>query len=128
MSKVEIVAAVFILLVLAYELWHLAMMFYRSKQVRGILIYYWYQWSIHRGRLSLKKRLEILDSLIRLYEKYGVEDVLPGFNLLVQKEILALMFDDRKMNVDDLVRITDRLFCRISKIWNSEGAVEAEVA
>ena len=119
MSKVEIVAAVFILLVLARELWHLVMMFYSTKQVRSIIMETWYQWSIHGGKLSLWKRLGILDSLISLYEKYGVEDVLPGFNLLVQKEILGLMIDDRKMNTDDLVRITDRLFRRISKIQNS---------
>ena len=127
MSKVEIVAVVFILLILAREIWRFCMAFYNAKQVRSTLMYHWYQWAIHGGRLSLWKRLEILVSLISLYEKYGVEDVLPGFNLLVQKEILGLMIDDRKMNTDDLVQITDRLFCRVSKFLNSEGIIKTEM-
>ena len=125
-SKFVVAVVAFVILIVLREVWHIAMAFYNAKQVRSIVMEGWYQWSLHGGRLSMMRRLGILFSLISLYEEHGVEELLPGFNLLVQKEIVNLMAENQGISEEELVQITDRLFRRISKIRNSE-VVEAKM-
>ena len=123
-SKFFVAVVVFVLLVLARELWRICMVFYNVRQVRSVLMEGWYQWSLHGGQLSTMRRLGVLFSMLSLYEEYGVS-ILPGFDLFTLEEIEAMMDPERGLTEEQLIRVTDMFFRYISKIRNEEEVIAA---